>query len=296
MFSFPVGAEDRSALILELLDEVNKLRHEVQLLRDENERQGQRLEMLSRENRDLMKELKANASRLGPPTSAMSPDGDEEFMSRTVKSTTTQSEMQPDVNGVDQEMQMESTVDAVQPKSVNELPEPSTSVRMPEFPVKQIPRKDVQEPQKSGLPETGANVPASVVIPLPVSADEKQAYTQVITYLNQNKLDQLKTALLDFLDEYGNGTYAGEANYLLGELRYEEKIYDQALENFTRIVENFPDSGKAESARLKMAYIYYAQKEWTAARELLESLSNSDDEQVSRLARKRLDRMTREQH
>lgn len=122
---------------------------------------------------------------------------------------------------------------------------------------------------------------------------ETSAYRNAIRSLGE-KPAVVRSVLTNFLNEYGNGHYGGEINFWLAESYYETAEYSEARQYYERVVKDFPQSEKISAARLKIAYIYYADEQWGQARVVLEALLQSDDEHISRLAEKRLQRMNRE--
>jgi tol-pal system protein YbgF len=91
------------------------------------------------------------------------------------------------------------------------------------------------------------------------------------------------------------GRYADNANYWLGETYYVTRDFDQALQTFAGLVNNFPQSPKVSDSQLKMGYIYYEKQDWAAARKSLEAVvSNYPGTTTARLANDRLQRMKKE--
>lgn len=269
----PAGADERGALIVEMFEEIKQLRKELQDLRNESELLRHQFEQLSRDNQRLSVTVKAmievstspeaSTPTTTSPTSVVLPDSESDVATTvTAPQETTPTDVE-DSKPLPVETPADETPE----------PPPEKEVEIPELPVK----------------------PSSVQIPPDdINEAEKQAYDQVIDYLNQGDFEQLQPALQNFLRDYGNGTYAAEAHYLLGEMLFEAGDTQSALTHFSRIAEQFADSDKLEAAQLKMAYIYYEQEDWARARQLLEALTDADDEQISRLAQKRLDRMASE--
>ncbi|MGD8914252.1 MAG: tetratricopeptide repeat protein, partial [Candidatus Thiodiazotropha sp.] len=70
-----------------------------------------------------------------------------------------------------------------------------------------------------------------------------------------------------------------------------------ALGEFIKIPKKYPTSPKIPGAMLKMGYIYYEKKNWAESRNILNELINNYPATTeSRLAQKRLQRLTSEGH
>ena len=75
------------------------------------------------------------------------------------------------------------------------------------------------------------------------------------------------------------------------------KNYQQALLEFDKVLQLYPDSSKIPDARLKMGYTQYELEQWPEARATLSRLrAQLPDSKVAGLAQQRLERMDREGH
>ncbi len=144
---------------------------------------------------------------------------------------------------------------------------------------------------------TASELGAKTVIAIPVAppADpslEQPVYKQAFDLLMQRRYDEAKHAFRAFLRQYPNGRLAANAQYWVGEASYVTRDFVTALDEFTKVVRNFPASPKVSDSLLKIAFIQYEQKEWVKARETLEIIIKQHAiTTAARLARKRLDRM-----
>jgi tol-pal system protein YbgF len=149
----------------------------------------------------------------------------------------------------------------------------------------------------------GGSKPVAVKPVTPASAggeptqQEREAYKQAFERLKQGRYEASITQFKAFLKQYPSSGYASNAQYWLGEAYYVNKQYPQALEEFKKVVNKYPESSKVSDARLKLGFTYYELGNWEQARKTLKALSKDESgSSISRLADKRLQRMTQEGH
>jgi len=111
--------------------------------------------------------------------------------------------------------------------------------------------------------------PAAVgaaAVPAP-SAD--LLYSNGLRDLNGRKYDLAAQEFQDYLKYYPDTDLASNAQFYLGEIAFAQEQYPQAMEAYTKVLENYPKSGKLAPARLKkaLALIQVGEKT-TAIREL----------------------------
>jgi len=140
--------------------------------------------------------------------------------------------------------------------------------------------------------------PASTV-PAPVSsetvAEEKVAYQLAFDSLKEGRYKKAKQQFNQFLKDYPNSIYAGNAQYWLGEANYVTRNFTQAVTEFNQVIKLYPTSAKIPDAMLKLGYTHYELKQFGQARTILQDLRTSHpNSTAARLAGKRLDRMRKE--
>ena len=103
------------------------------------------------------------------------------------------------------------------------------------------------------------------------------------------------TAFNEFLQAYPDGPFSDNAWYWQGEAKYAQRSFDDALYNFSVVVEFFPSSPKVPDSRLKIGYALYEQQRFGEARKVLADVTEDfPGRSAAVLARKRLQQMTRE--
>jgi tol-pal system protein YbgF len=107
----------------------------------------------------------------------------------------------------------------------------------------------------AGLPEASG--------PAPPSAD--LLYSNGLRDLNSKKYDLAMQGFQDYLKYYPNTDLASNAQFYLGEVAFAQQQYPEAMDAYTKVLENYPKSGKLAPARLKKALALVEVGEKTAA-------------------------------
>jgi tol-pal system protein YbgF len=156
-------------------------------------------------------------------------------------------------------------------------------------------------PVGHGKPETAPPkpvVPAVSVAPGAAAntvSDERAAYQKAFDLLKEGRYQRANAAFREFLARYPRSSYAGNAQYWLGESLYVTRKFKQAAEEFQKVLKSYPNSNKAPDAMLKLGYTWYELRQFDAARAMLKQLGALyPNSTAARLAKKRLDRMRKE--
>ncbi len=243
--------------LLELLQQIEGLQGEVRTLRGEIENLNNDIELLRKRNRDLYKDTDRRIT---------------------------------DLEEVGSSSQL-----------------PSLSQELSEEPIAPIPTDDqpvfVAEEPEIPQPRTstgGGSGPAPPVEPVgantrAASAAEKSGYTKAYDLLAKGNNAEAVAAFDQFLRSYPDGPFSDNAWYWQGEAKYAERSFDNALYNFSVVVEYFPNSPKVPDSRLKIGYALYEQQRYGEAKKVLTDVTNDyPGRSAAVLARKRLQQMTRE--
>ncbi len=121
----------------------------------------------------------------------------------------------------------------------------------------------------------------------PPSADT--LYSNGLRDITSGKYDLARAEFQDYLKYYGDTDLASNAQFYLGEIAYTQKQYDQAVEEYDRVLSNYPKSFKLAPARLKkgMALIELGQKN-PGIKELREVVKRYPGTEEERRARAKL--------
>ena len=128
-------------------------------------------------------------------------------------------------------------------------------------------------------------------------SEEKAAYQAAFDTLKEGRYKKAKTELKTFLDRYPNSSFAGNAQYWLGEAHYVTRNFEQGIVEFQKVLQKYPSSNKVPDAMLKLGYTFYELKQFEQAKATLTLLRERFDKSTAaRLAGKRLDRIRKEGH
>jgi tol-pal system protein YbgF len=135
--------------------------------------------------------------------------------------------------------------------------------------------------------------PQQIIQMAPVDPAQEQAdYKDAFNLLKAGKYDEAIRAYSDFLRKYPSGSYAANAQYWLGEANYVRRQFPAAIQEFQKVVTNYPESRKLPDAMLKIGYIHYEMKQSDDARRVLSELTQTyPGTTAARLAENRLQRM-----
>jgi tol-pal system protein YbgF len=121
---------------------------------------------------------------------------------------------------------------------------------------------------------------------------QEAAYKTAFEQLKSGQYKTARESLRSFLDAYPTGAYADNAQYWLGEAYYVQRQYEQALAEFDKVVQRYPNSPKVADALLKMAYIESDRANGQKATDLLNRLiSQHPDSTAAGLGKKQLERL-----
>ena len=148
-------------------------------------------------------------------------------------------------------------------------------------------------PSGSGTPPSGgpaAGSASSAPSGPPPSADT--LYSNGLRDITSGKYDLARSEFQDYLRYYGDTDLASNAQFYLGEIAYSQKNYDSAVQEYDKVLGNYPKSFKLAPARLKkgMALIELGQKN-PGVKELREVVKRYPGTEEERRARARLKEM-----
>jgi tol-pal system protein YbgF len=123
-----------------------------------------------------------------------------------------------------------------------------------------------------------------------LSENENQAYDKAVNLILKDKLyDQAIPEFQRFLQNFPQSSYVPNAHYWLGQLLFNQKDWAAAGEQFQSLIANFPDSTKRADALLKLGITEKERANIARAKQLWEQLIEEfPDSSSSKLADKRL--------
>jgi len=100
-------------------------------------------------------------------------------------------------------------------------------------------------------------------------------YRRSFEALRAGKDEDAAKGFRQFLREYPNHDLADNSQYWLAECFYDRKDYGQAVREFRRVIERFPNGNKVPDALLKVGFSYLALGSPDAGRQTLSQLQRS---------------------
>jgi tol-pal system protein YbgF len=144
---------------------------------------------------------------------------------------------------------------------------------------------------------TGAGTASAAgALPVPGGSD-RDNYQAALELIKEQRYDAAEKAFKQFLVTFPDSQMADNAQYWLAETFYVTDRFDEALKQFTVVVNDYPKSRKVPDALLKMGFCSYELQRWSDARVALGRVqSEFADTTAARLAEQRLKRMSDEGH
>jgi tol-pal system protein YbgF len=156
-----------------------------------------------------------------------------------------------------------------------------------------------QSPMTSGA---AAGLAASGVIPggqaggivVTGASGDQDSYQAAFELLRTSRYEQAATAFSDFLTNHSNSPLADNAQYWLAETFYVRRDFQQALPEFQKVLDLYPQSAKIPDALLKIGFSQDELRRPEEARAaLLRVTREYPDTTAARLATQRLERLGR---
>ena len=159
------------------------------------------------------------------------------------------------------------------------------------------PVEPVAEPPTPQIPDNSGSKSAQNNTINVTSSEEQSAYQSAFDTLKEGRYQKAKSELRAFLQNHSDSSFAGNAQYWLGEAHYVTREFKSAIEEFKAVLSSYPQSLKISDAMLKIGYTYYELKQFDQAKLLLQDLRERFPKSTAfRLAGKRLDRIRKEGH
>ena len=123
---------------------------------------------------------------------------------------------------------------------------------------------------------------------------EKELYERALAALKKKDYEGARRLLRRYLELYPKGKYAANAHYWIGETYYAQRRYEEAILEYQKVVDGFPQSYKVPAALLKQGLAFLRIGDTEAARILFKKiLSRYPRSEQAPLARKYLKRLSR---
>jgi tol-pal system protein YbgF len=138
-------------------------------------------------------------------------------------------------------------------------------------------------------PASGAPAATGSVVPPGGAPSADTLYSNGLRDITSGKYDLARQEFQDYLKYYSDTDLASNAQFYLGEIAYSQHNYDQAVQEYDRVLTNYPKSFKLAPAHLKkgMAQLELGQKT-AGVKELREVVKRYPGTEEERRARAKL--------
>jgi tol-pal system protein YbgF len=127
--------------------------------------------------------------------------------------------------------------------------------------------------RKTAAADTSQAAMPTTPPPNPISpAEAQQLYDAAYQDLVKGQFELARQGFMQYLHALPQGALADNAHYWIGESHYSQKNYEPAMQEFSVVLEKFPDGDKVPSAMLKRAYSQLALGQTAAGKENLQAL------------------------
>ena len=105
-----------------------------------------------------------------------------------------------------------------------------------------------------------------------VSIEERSGYNGALEQFQQARYLDAAKRFVAFLEDYPHSILADHAWYWLGESRYLDRGFDDAVTALTTLLDYFPESTLIGAAQLRLGYSYRELRQYSDARRALEGV------------------------
>jgi len=160
--------------------------------------------------------------------------------------------------------------------------------------IETAPRAPIGAPSAALPPDPGfgAGAAAGAAVAARPAGSDQQNYQAAFDLIQARKYEEANTAFTSFLSQFPTSPLADNAQYWLAETYYVRGQYQNALPEFRKVIESYPQSAKLPDALLKVGFCQAELGDRAAARtSLQEVMRQFPDTTAARLASQRLDRL-----
>lgn len=254
--------------LINILNELERLQHEVRELRGQVEQQAYTIEQMEKRQQSLYDDLD---SRLSGTSAAPAAGQDTSATAELSEPSAETTYIQPETAVAEQKPASDGSGSGI-------VPVETYTARQKSIPQTSTDQEDY--PQATTAEES----PVSAA-----SGNEDADYSEAFNLLKEGKHEPAVDKFRAFIAAYPDSDYADNAQYWLGESFYARRKFEEALQEYKTLINRYPDSGKASHALLKIGYSYdeMGQKD-LAQGELEDLISRYPGTSAAQLAEDRL--------
>jgi tol-pal system protein YbgF len=113
-------------------------------------------------------------------------------------------------------------------------------------------QQNLQAPPQAGQP----GAPSPQQPPQAAAPPPDVLYNNAVSDYNGAKYNLASQEFADYIKYYGNTDLAGNAQYYIADIEYKQGNYQQAVQDYDKVIEQYPSGNKAAAAQLKKGYAY----------------------------------------
>jgi tol-pal system protein YbgF len=142
-------------------------------------------------------------------------------------------------------------------------------------------------PEKNGKPPAATSKDAAGKGA--AKTDKESLYAAAYELFKVGKYEKSRDAFENFLKQYPETEFSGNAQFWIGECYYFEKKYEKAIVEYDKVIKNFPEGNKAPSALLKQGFSFQKLGDNASAKLLLQQvIKDFPNTSQARMARSKL--------
>lgn len=135
-------------------------------------------------------------------------------------------------------------------------------------------------------PSAGSPIGGSPAPPLDEEAEIKRVYDQAYLDLSRGNYSLAVLGFREFLRRSPSSELGDNAQYWIGECFYAQRDFTTAVQEFTKVEEQYPTGDKLPAALLKIGYSYLQLEDRASARrylnQVMEQFPNSDEANLAK--------------
>jgi tol-pal system protein YbgF len=167
-----------------------------------------------------------------------------------------------------------------------------TNRRVRDLTMQPVPVAPAEISQTSEPPATEPSSPPQAAVAAPTGLGEQQIYQDAMGQYTKGRFEQALRAFQDLLDQFPGSPNSDDAQYMIGESYYGMKEYVDAVSEYDKLIQGYPDSDRVPGARLKKAFsLFSLGKKGQGVVELQQIAERYPETKEAEIARQRLEEL-----
>ena len=178
---------------------------------------------------------------------------------------------------------------------------PEDAVVVSDVNVEVPPKQETDMAGTAQMPDTSASdsavaevEPAATEVAAVAGVDQQTLYDLGFEHLKQSRYTDAIEQFSALVQQYPDGGLADDASYWVGEANYVNRQYEDAIRAFRKVVAQYPSSDRVPEALLKVGYVQYDIGDYDTAKATFNDvLRRYADHPVAISAKSRIERIER---